>query len=162
MALVSVSVVCVMLSQTVAGARPIRRCVALGLKPIPARLTLFLEGDAVVHHPTVTVKWSGKPLPRGCDGAHTVVAFRARVRFPKVGHTLELGPGENSRWDTFWLGRTRVEGAERGDSGPDVTFNLGCVEKPRAWLRYEVQARGGRVLARLVRAVPLHSEICQR
>jgi hypothetical protein len=182
-ALVSASVVCVMLSQTVAEAQPKHgpraviaarsesrhapgslsaRCVALGLKPIPTKLTLFLAGDSVVHIPSLRVSWSGKPLPRWCGGMHTVVAVRARVPFPKTGHTLEFGPDQSSRWYPFWLGRTHVDNAERILSGPAVTFDVGCVEKPRGWLRYEVEARGGRSLARLVRPVPVSSEICQR
>jgi len=92
----------------------------------------------------------------------TVVAVRARVRFPKTGHSLEFGPDQSSRWDIFWLGRTHVDNAERILSGPAVTFNLGCVEKPQGWLRYEVLGRGGRSLARVVRPVPVSSEICQR
>lgn len=181
-ALVSASVVCVMLSQMLAEARPVRgpragiaagsesrnaagslsaRCVALGLKPIAAKLTLFLAGDSAVHIPTLRVSWSAKPLPRRCR-VHTVVAVRARVRFPKTGHSLEFGPDQNRRWGVFWLGRTHVHNAETSYHGPAVTFNLGCVEKPRGWLRYEVEGRGGRSLARLVRPVPVSSEICQR
>lgn len=181
-ALVSASVVCVMLSQMVAEGAPIRgpragtftrsvgqqangslsaRCVALGLKPISAKLTLFLVAETPIHIPTLRVSWSAKPLPRRCR-VHTVIAVRARVRFPKIGRSLEFGPEYSSRWRIFWLGRTHVDNAERHYPGPAVTFNLGCVEKPRAWLRYEVQARGGRSLARLVRPVPLTSEICQR
>jgi hypothetical protein len=181
-ALVTASVVCVTLSQVLAEAQPIRgpragivarsagqhadvsltaRCVALGLKPIPTKLTLFLAGDSSVHIPTLRVSWSAKPLPRRCR-VHTVIAVRARVGFPKTGHSLEFGPEYSSRWRVFWLGRTHVDNAERHYPGPAVTFNLGCVEKPRAWLRYEVKARGGRSLARLVRPVPLSSEICQR
>jgi hypothetical protein len=181
-ALVSASVVCVMLSQTVAGAQPIRgtraviaarsesrhaagslsaRCVALGLKPIPAKLTLFLAGDSVFHIPTLKVSWSAKPLPRRCR-MHTVVAVRARVRFPKTGHSLEFGPDQSSRWYVFWFGWTHVDNAERILSGPADTFNVGCVEKLRGWLRYEVEGRGGRSLARLVRPVPVFSEICER
>jgi hypothetical protein len=91
----------------------------------------------------------------------TVVAVRARVRFPKTGHSLEFGPDQGSRWDVFWLGRTHVDNAERVLSGPTVTFNPGCVEEPRGWLRYEVKGRGGRSLARLVSPVPVSSEICQ-
>jgi hypothetical protein len=176
------SVVCVMLSQAVAESQPIRgprtgitarserrraagslsaRCVSLGLKSIAAKVTLFLEGDSAVHIPSLRVLWSAKPLPRRC-GMRTVVAVRARVRFPKTGHSLEFGPDQRSRWFVFWLGRTHVDDAERILSGPAVTFNPGCVEKPRAWLRYEVKGRGGRSLARLVRPVPLTSEICQR
>jgi hypothetical protein len=181
-AVVSASVVCVMLSQTVAKAQPLRgpragiaarsesrhavrslsaRCVALGLKPISAKLTLFLAGDSAVHIPVLRVSWSGKPLPKRCK-MRTVMAVRARVRFPKTGHTLEFGPEYSSRWSVFWLGRTHVHNAERTYHGPAVTFNLGCVEDPRAWLRYEVLGRGGRSLARLVRPVPVSSEICQR
>ena len=72
-AVVSASVVCMMLSQTVAEAQPLRgpragiaprsesrhavrslsaRCVALGLKPISAKLTLFLAGDWASTHPS--------------------------------------------------------------------------------------------------------------
>jgi hypothetical protein len=181
-ALVSASVVCVMLCQTLAEAQPIRgprariaarpesphaagsvsaRCVALGLKPIPAKLTLFLAGDSAVHIPSLRVSWSAEPLPRRCR-VRTVVAVRARVRFPKTGHSPEFGSDQSSRWYVFWLGRTHADNVERVLSGPAVTFNPGCVEKPRAWLRYEVKARGGRSLARLVRPVPVSSEICQR
>ncbi len=168
-ALVSASVLCVMLSQEVAEAHPMREhaegslseCVALGLEPIPAKLTLFLAGDSVVHSPTLRVSWSSQPLPERC-GMRTVLAVRARVRFPKIGRTLEFGPEYSSRWTIFWLGRTHVDNAERTYGGPAVTFNLGCVEKPQAWLRYQVKGRGGRTLAELVRPVPLSSEICQR
>lgn len=181
-AVVSASVVCVVLSQTVAEAQPIRgpragiaarsesrhavgslsaRCVALGLKPISTKLTLLLVGDSALHNPTLRVSWSAKPLPRRC-GVRTVIAVRARVRFPKIGRSLEFGSEQNRRWNVFWLGRTHVDNAEARYSGPAVTFNLGCVEKPRAWLRYEVKGRGGRSLARLVRPVPVFSEICQR
>jgi hypothetical protein len=92
----------------------------------------------------------------------TVVAVRVHVRFPKTGHSLEFGPDQSSRWGVFWLGRTHVDNAERSYPGPAVTFNPGCVEKPQGWLRYEVKARGGRSLARIVRPVPVSSEICQR
>jgi hypothetical protein len=180
-ALVSASVVCAMLSQMVAEAQPVRgpragiaarserqhaggslfaRCVALGLKPIRAKLTLSLAGDSAVHIPTLRVSWSAKPLPGKCR-ARTVIAVRARVRFVKTGRSLEFGPDQSSRWRVFWLGRTHVDNAETSYHGPAVTFDLGCVEKPRAWLRYEVKGRGGRSLARLVRPVPVSSEICQ-
>jgi hypothetical protein len=92
----------------------------------------------------------------------TVIAVRARVRFPKIGRSLEFGSEQKRRWNVFWLGRTHVDNAETNYRGPAVTFNLGCVEKPRAWLRYEVKGRGGRSLARLVRPVPVSSEIWQR
>jgi hypothetical protein len=92
----------------------------------------------------------------------TVIAVRARVSFPKIGRSLEFGSEQNRRWNVFWLGRTHVENAETRWRGPAVTFNLGCVKNPQAWLRYEVKGRGGRSLARTVRPVPLHSEICQR
>jgi hypothetical protein len=181
-AVLSASVVCVVLSQMVAQAQPIRgpragiaarsesrhafgllsaRCVALGLKPISTKLTLFLAGDSAIHIPTLRVSWSAKLLPKRCK-VRTVIAVRARVRFPKTGHTLEFGPEYSSRWSVFWLGRTHVHNAERSYHGPAVTFNLGCVEEPRARLRYEVKGRGGRSLARLVRPVPVSSEICQR
>lgn len=182
-ALVSVSVVFVILSQVAAEGKPargprvgfaagseslhadsslFRECVALGLKPIPVKLTLFLAGYSAVHMPSLKVSWSAKPLPRRCRGLHTVLAVRARVRFPKTGHSLEFGPDQSSRWYVFWLGRTHVDNAERILSGPAVTFNVGCVERPRGWLRYEVEGRGGRPLARLVRPVPVSSEICER
>lgn len=132
----------------------------MGLRPIPAKLTLFLEGDSAVHIPTLKVSWSAKPLPKRC-GVRTVVSVRARVPFPKVGHTLEL-PEQGSRWQIFWLGRTHVDDAEQILSGPAVTFDLGCVERPQAWLRYQVEGRSGRTLARLARPVPVSSEICQR
>jgi hypothetical protein len=181
-ALMSVLVVFVILSQVAAEGKParglrvgfaagseslqadgslFRECVALGLKPISTKLTLFFAGDSVVHIPTLKVSWSAKPLPRRCR-MHTVVAVRARVRFPKTGHSLEFGPDQSSRWYVFWFGRTHVDNAERILSGPAVTFNVGCVEKPRGWLRYEVEGRGGRSLARLVRPVPVSSEICER
>jgi hypothetical protein len=178
----SASVVFVMLSQLAVAAQPargprtgfgagsegqhsdgslFRDCVVLGLKPIPVKLTLLLAGDSAIHTPTLKVSWSGKPLPRWCGGLHTVIAVRARVPFPKTGHTLEFGPEYSSRWSVFWLGRTHVHNAERRYPGPTVTFNPGCVEEPQAWLRYEVLGRGGRSLARLVRPAPVSNEICQ-
>jgi hypothetical protein len=185
--LVFVFVLCAALSGITAEGQPIRvrstlvgrsvglradgslfgKCAALGLKPIRAKVTLFLAGDSVQHSPTLKVSWSAKPLPRKC-GMHTVLAVRALVSFPKTGHSLEFGPdpnrpaSRNNRWAIFWLGRTRVSDAERSYGGPVVTFNVGCVEDPRAWLRYEVRGRGGRSVARLVRPVPVYSEICQR
>jgi hypothetical protein len=168
-ALVAALVVCGTLSQGDAAARPERDraggpsagCVALGLRPIRAKVTLFLAGDSGIHSPTLEVSWSAKPLPKKC-GLHTVVAVRARVRFPKIGRSYEFGSEQNRRWNVFWLGRTHVDNAETKYRGPSVTFNLGCVEKPRAWLRYEVERRGGRSVARLVRPVPVSSEICER
>jgi len=91
-----------------------------------------------------------------------VIAVRARVRFVKTEGPLEFGLDRTSRWRVFWVGRTHVDNAETSYHGPTVTFNLGCVEKLQAWLRYEVLGRGGRSLARLVRPVPVSSEICQR
>jgi hypothetical protein len=181
-ALLSALILCLIVSQMAAEAQPIRgpgaggaarsesqhaagslsaKCVALGLEPIPAKLTLFLAGDAAYHIPTLRVSWSAKPLPRRCK-VHTVIAVRARVRFPKTGRSLEFGPEYSSRWRIFWLGRTNVDNASRSYPGPAVTFNLGCVEQPQGWLRYEVRTRGGRSLARLVRPIPLSSEICER
>jgi len=93
---------------------------------------------------------------------HVVAAVRARVTFPKTGHTLDFGSDERSRWAVFWLGRTHVHNAEAKYYGPAVTFNPGCVEKPQAWMRYEVKRRGGRTLGRLVRPVHVSSKICQR
>ncbi len=161
-ALVSVSVVCGMLSQVAAEAQPPSAgCVALGLKSIHTKLSLVLAGDSAVHIPTLEVSWSAKPLPKRC-GLRTVVAVRARVRFVKTGRTLEFGPEESGRWRVFWLGRTHVHDAETSFHGPAETFNLGCVERPQAWLRYDIKGRGGRSLERLVRAVPITSEICER
>jgi hypothetical protein len=182
-ALASASVLFMMLGQMLAAAQPVggplagtaarsggrhddgfvNECVALGLRPIPTKLALFLAGDSVVHIPTLKVSYGGKPLPRRCGRVHAVVAVRARVRFVKSGDSLEFGPKYgSSRWRVFWLGRTHVNDREKTYVGPAVTFNLGCVEKPQGWLRYEVWGRGGRHLARLVRPVPVTSEICER
>jgi hypothetical protein len=181
-ALATLLISCLVLGQSIAGAQPShgRRaevshhsagqridgsfpddCVQLGLKPISARLSLFLAGDSAEHIPTLKVLWSAKPLPKGCSG-RTVIAVRARARFVKTGRSLEFGSGPAARWRVLWLGRTHVDHAEVHYSGPAVTFNLGCVEKPQAWLRYEVKDRNGRTVAQRVRPVPIISKICER
>jgi hypothetical protein len=161
-ALILVVGVWVMPSQVASGAGPptSAECVALGLKPIDLRLSVFTAGRAGLHVPALAVKWSAEPLPRIC-GARTIVGARARVWFAKLSGPIELGASEDGRWRFFWSGRTNVRNEKDRFDGPTLTFSTGCVVKAEAWVKYEVLGRNGVPLAHLTRRAPVSASICR-